>query len=214
MTSPSSTIGDSGFVSRETLECLRIHADLVRKWQRSINLISPSTLESLWERHISDSVQLSRLAVKPRVWVDLGSGAGFPGLVTAIILKEHGDGWVHLVESNHKKAAFLRTAILETGARASVHPVRANVAASEIEHADAISARALAPLDDLLRMSHPWAERNPQIQYWFHKGLDYRREVESARGQWAFDLLENESELLDGSVVLKIENPRKRDMRA
>ena len=85
---------ESDFVSRETWEKLRIYATLVRKWQASINLISPNTLPDLWERHVLDSLQLYRLKPDPVRWLDMGSGAGFPGLVTAICLAENNQGWV------------------------------------------------------------------------------------------------------------------------
>ncbi|WP_420407732.1 16S rRNA (guanine(527)-N(7))-methyltransferase RsmG [Hoeflea sp.] len=193
-------------VSRETAERLRVYADLVRKWQSSINLISPKTLPDLWTRHVLDSLQLFALRREPAVWMDMGSGAGFPGLVTAICLADSGKGWVHLVESNNKKAAFLRQAIAQTGARASVMPVRIDAAAKSLPDIDAISARALAPLTDLLFHSAPFAARNPSIRLWFHKGLDYAEEVRSARDLWAFDLVEHNSQFQDGSVILEIGN--------
>lgn len=197
---------DSGFVSRETWERLRLYADLVRKWQASINLISPKTLPTLWDRHVLDSLQLYRLRPEPFTWIDMGSGAGFPGLVTAICLQEQGKGWVHLVESNNKKAAFLRQAISKTGARASVHPLRMESTRNEFEGIDAISARALAPLPDLLDYAWPYAENNPALEMWFHKGLDYPEEVRSARDHWAFDLIEHRSLAQDGSAILQISN--------
>lgn len=193
-------------VSRETADRLATYADLVRKWQSSINLISPRTLPDLWTRHILDSLQLFALRRGPSIWMDMGSGAGFPGLVTGICLAEVGDGWVHLVESNNKKAAFLRQAISKTGARASVLPVRIDEALKSLPQIDAISARALAPLTDLLSHSAPFAARNPAIRMWFHKGLDYAEEVRSARDLWSFDLVEHESQFQDGSVILEIGN--------
>ena len=202
---------DSGFVSRETWRKLEIYADLVRKWQNSINLISPKTLPDLWERHLLDSLQLFRLKPEPVAWLDMGSGGGFPGLVTAICLAETGEGWVHLVESNNKKAAFLRQVILKTGARGSVHPVRIEESRAELGKIDAISARALAPLQDLLAYSAPFAESNPSLQMWFHKGLDYPEEVGSARDLWSFDLLEHKSLAQDGSAILQISNLSKRN---
>jgi chromosome partitioning protein len=183
---------DSAFVSRETWDKLGLYADLVRKWQTSINLISPKTLPELWQRHMLDSLQLYRLKPDPVRWLDMGSGAGFPGLVTAICLAEHQQGWVHLVESNNKKAAFLRQVIVETGARASVHPIRIEDARHELGKIDAISARALASLPDLLAHSAAFADDNPNIEMWFHKGLDYLDEVRSARDHWGFDLVEHQ----------------------
>lgn len=202
---------ESEFVSRETWDKLRLYSDLVRKWQASINLISPKTLPDLWDRHVLDSLQLFRLKSEPLTWVDMGSGAGFPGLVTAICLAEKRDGWVHLVESNNKKAAFLRQVILETGARASVHPMRIEAAAEKLAGVQAISARALASLRELFEYSFLFVERNPDLQIWFHKGLDYREEVRSARDHWGFDLVEHQSLAQDGSAILEIRNLSKRN---
>ena len=208
---PEGFFADSLFVSRETWEKLRVYSDLVQKWQASINLISPKTLPDLWERHILDSLQLYRLKPDPVIWLDMGSGARFPGLVTAICLAEKGEGWVNLVESNNKKAAFLRQVILETGARASVHPVRIEDARAKLGKIDAISARALASLTDLLHYAAPYAEDNPSLQMWFHKGLDYLGEVRSARDLWCFDLVEHHSLAQDGSALLEISNLSKRN---
>jgi 16S rRNA (guanine527-N7)-methyltransferase len=211
MNIPEGFFADSRFVSRETWEKLRAYAALVQKWQASINLISPKTLPDLWERHILDSLQLFQLKPDPVVWLDMGSGAGFPGLVTAICLAEKGEGWVNLVESNNKKAAFLRQVILETGARASVHPVRIEDARTKVGKVDAMSARALASLTDLLNYAAPYAEDNPSLQMWFHKGLDYLGEVRSARDLWCFDLVEHHSLAQDGSALLEISNLSKRN---
>ena len=202
---------DSGFVSRETWDRLQIYAELVRKWQPSINLISPKTLPDMWERHVLDSMQLFRLRPVPLTWIDMGSGAGFPGLVTAICLIDLGAGWVHLVESNNKKAAFLRQVISNTGARASVHPVRIESMHSDIAGVDAVSARALASLSDLLGYAEPFASGNEGLEMWFHKGLDYPGEVRSARDLWVFDLIEHQSLAQDGSAILHISNLSKRN---
>lgn len=200
---------DSRFVSRETQERLRAFAELVLKWQKSINLIAPTTVPDIWERHVLDSLRVFELDPFPKTWADLGSGAGFPGLVTAICLREPGAGWVHLIESNQKKAAFLRSAILETEARASVHPVRIEDAGEVIPVPDAVSARALTSLPQLLNYVAGWARQKPEMTCWFHKGFGYRDEVELARGQWSFDLLEHASRVREGSVVLQIQNLRK-----
>ncbi len=196
--------GDSLFVSRETKNRLNAYEALVRKWQKSINLVAPSTLDALWDRHIEDSLQLFALTPEPKIWADLGSGAGFPGLVTAICLAEAGEGWVHLIESNNKKAAFLRAAISETGARASVHPERIETALKNLPKPAAISARALASLDELLSLVAPVAAGDPLIECWFHKGFGYRDEVSIARGNWQFDLVEHGSRVMDGSVILQV----------
>lgn len=191
-------------VSRETVERLEHFASLFAKWAKAINLVAPSTFDDLWNRHIADSAQVFQLAPGAKNWVDLGSGGGFPGMITAIFLAELGNGWVHLVESNNKKAAFLRTAISETGARASVHPIRIETAPTVILQVDAISVRALAELDRLLEFSHPWAKRNPALKGWFHKGRDYRSEIDKSRRRWAFDLIIHDSMIEKDSVILEI----------
>lgn len=191
-------------VSRETQERLETFATLFQKWAKAINLVAPSTLSEMWDRHIADSAQIYALQPGPGTWVDLGSGGGFPGIVTAILLAGSGDGWVHLVESNNKKAAFLRTAILETGARASVHAIRIEDAPAVIERCDAISARALADLDLLLEFGFPWVERNVDLAFFLHKGRDYQREIDKALGRWRFDLVKHGSIVEPDSVVLEI----------
>lgn len=190
-------------VSRETAERLQAFAALFSRWSQRINLVSARTRGELLTRHIADSLQIARLSPEPKTWIDLGSGGGFPGLITGIVLAEAGAGWVHLVESNHKKAAFLRTAIGETGARASVHAER--IEAVGIAECDAVSARALAELDDLLALSQRWL-RVPNTPAWFHKGRDYAREVAKARARWNFDLLEHRSTIEPDSVILEIRN--------
>lgn len=191
-------------VSRETTQRLEHFAALFAKWAKTINLVAPSTLDDLWNRHIADSAQIHQLAPEPRTWVDLGSGGGFPGVITAILLAEVGQGWVHLVESNNKKAAFLRTALAETGARGTVHPVRIERAPSLIATCDAISARALAELDILLAFIHPWAERNADLKVYLHKGRDYRQEIDKSHRRWRFDLVVHESKVERDSVILEI----------
>ena len=101
-------------VSRETLDRLAVYVELVRKWQKSQNLVAPSTLPHLWTRHVADSLQVQALVPGATRWLDLGSGAGFPGLVTAICMVGRPGAVVHLVESNKGKAAFLRTVARET----------------------------------------------------------------------------------------------------
>lgn len=193
-------------VSRETSERLDHFVSLFEKWSRSINLIAPSTKQQIWQRHIADSAQLSKILPEPKQWVDLGSGGGFPGVITAILLAEAGSGWVHLVESNHKKASFLRLALSETGARGSIHVCRIEDAPQKVTECEAISARALADLDLLLDYTNPWAKKTPDLRCLFHKGRDYQAEIEKARGRWRFDLVIHPSALERDSVILEITN--------
>ncbi len=142
-------------VSRETEERLATFADRLRTWQRIKNLVASSTLETLWTRHIADSAQLLALAPEARRWVDLGSGAGLPGLVIAIMLADVADARVHLIESNARKCAFLRDAIRSTGAAARVYNGRVDevLPGLQDEAIDVVTSRALAPVVHLVRVS-------------------------------------------------------------
>ena len=182
-----------GDVSRETLDRLQIYVDLVLKWQPAQNLIAPSTIPDIWTRHVADSLQTQWLFPEARVWVDIGSGGGFPGIVTAILLADEPGAHVHMIESNQRKAAFLRTALRETGSTGSVHPGRIESVAKEWRHGpvDAVSARALASLDLLFRLSEPFTVTGAKAV--FHKGQGFQREVNEASDAWNFDLVEKES---------------------
>ena len=182
-----------GDVSRETLERLQIYVDLVLKWQPAQNLIAPSTIPEIWIRHVADSLQTKWAMPEAKVWVDIGSGAGFPGVVTAILQADDPEGHVHMIESNQRKAAFLRTALRETGSKGSVHSGRIESVAKEWQHGavDAVSARALAALPLLLELSEPFTGNGAKCV--FHKGQDFQREVNDASAAWCFDLVEKKS---------------------
>jgi 16S rRNA (guanine527-N7)-methyltransferase len=135
----------------ETLRRLEIYASLLEKWQRAINLVGNSSLDDLWVRHFADSLQVAEAVPEARRWLDLGSGAGFPGLVTAIKYAGEPGALVHLVEANQRKCAFLRNVIRETSAPAIVHCGQLEKILPALdEKIDAVSARGLAPLDALL----------------------------------------------------------------
>ena len=130
---------------------LTIYADLLERWQPTINLVAPSTMPELWSRHIGDSLQVQAALPEARRWVDLGSGGGFPGLVTAILLAEVAGADVHLVESDKRKAAFLGAVSRETGVPVTVHAERIETFVPRHDRpVDAFSARALAPLARLV----------------------------------------------------------------
>ncbi|MCG5477034.1 MAG: class I SAM-dependent methyltransferase, partial [Sinorhizobium fredii] len=126
-------------------------------------------------------------------------------------LSEFSDGWVHLVESNNKKAAFLRVALNETGARGSVHPIRVEQAPSVIPRCEAISARALADLSQLLDYCAPWmlADGSKTVAF-FHKGRDYQQEIDKAVSRFQFDLVKHASVVERDSIVLEIANLSRR----
>lgn len=170
-------------VSREIAARLDRFAALLLQWQATTNLVAPSTLPHLWTRHIADSLQLVDLAPQGRAWIDLGAGGGFPGLVVAIALSETPGVLVHLVESNGKKAAFLREAVRITGAPARVHAQRISDFAQQFEGAiDVVTARALAPLEILLREAYPVLKTGAQAL--FLKGQDVEAELTQAAKYW------------------------------
>ena len=170
-------------VSRETTARLDRFVELLLTWQRTTNLIAPSTVPRLWTRHIADSLQLLDLAPDARVWVDLGSGAGFPGLAIACALTGRPGAVVHLVESNAKKAAFLREAQRVTGAPAVVHALRIeNFVDSFRDRADAVTARALTSLKKLYDQSAPLL--GPETLGLFPKGQDVEAELTEAARCW------------------------------
>lgn len=188
-------------VSRETKARLEIYVRLLRHWQKSQNLVAPATLSAVWQRHIADSAQAFAALPSARHWVDLGSGAGFPGLVTAILLAESAGARVHLVESNRGKAAFLRTVARETGAPAEVHAERIDsFATSFVGPVEAVSGRALAPLAALLEMASPLMARGAVAV--FHKGQDFASEIAQATQSWTLDLVERVSRIDPAGRIL------------
>ncbi len=189
-------------VSRETEARLDRYADLLGRWQRAKNLVAPSTLDALWTRHFADSAQIVPLATKARRWVDLGSGAGFPGLVAAVMLAEAPGVRVDLVEANARKCAFLRAVIRETGAPAHVHALRIEAFLDGLtDPVDVITARALAPLPELVAMTAPQIRRGALGI--FHKGADLDTELAAAATHWdlSFDRVPSHT---DGSGALLI----------
>ncbi len=147
-------------VSRETEDRLAAFVDLIARWRKTTNLISESTFAAVWTRHIADCAQLIALAPAAKRWIDMGSGAGFPGLVIAIQLTGVPDAVVHCIESDQRKCAFLREAVRATGAVATIRPERVEaIEPSSLEAVDAVTARAFAPLSPTLELARPWMER-------------------------------------------------------
>ena len=196
----------TGPVSRETFERLQAFEQLFLKWNRSINLAAPSTLDDVWRRHILDSAQLARIAPAATRWVDLGSGGGFPGLVLAFLLVERPGASVDLVESNRKKASFLQSVIGQFDLPARVVAKRIDDSYGLVSIPEIVTARALAALPDLLDLSAPWLAKGARAL--FHKGRDYRAEVEESTHRWAFDLVEHSSMTDPYGVILEISDLR------
>ncbi len=175
-------------VSRETLGRLETYAGLVTKWQPAINLIGPATLPRIWERHFLDSAQLLPLIdADERRIADFGSGAGFPGMVLAIM----SDRVVHLIDSDSRKCAFLRQVAIETGvmARVTIHNERAEkLAPFEI---DIATARACAPLDKLVGMMAPFVGAAGRCL--LLKGEHAEEELTRARKLWKMHIARQDS---------------------
>ena len=195
-------------VSRETFERLLAFELLFRDWNSRINLASAASVENLWQRHIVDSAQIAAIVPMHGTWLDVGAGGGFPGIVLAILMtdlvKGEGAGHVHLVESIGKKAAFLNAALQETGASGTVHALRVENAAQLNLAPQYITARAVAALPALLKLTMPWLTSGAKGL--FHKGRRHREEIAAARGAWGFDLLEHQSKTDADSVILEISN--------
>ncbi len=173
-------------VPRETIHRLARYAELLAHWQARTNLVAPSTLPTLWSRHFADSAQLCALAPEARLWLDLGSGAGFPGLVIAILQTGTPDFRMHLVESNRKKCAFLAEVARATKAPVDIHAMRVEDLADSAESLvpDVVSARALAPLPRLFGLAAPFLAGGTRGL--FLKGREAEAEVEAAEQDWEF----------------------------
>jgi 16S rRNA (guanine527-N7)-methyltransferase len=175
-------------VSPETVARLDRFVDVLLTWQRHTNLIAPSTIPSLWTRHVADSLQLLDLVetpyAKPSTWLDLGSGGGFPGVVIACALADVAGAQVHMVESIQKKATFLREAIHETNAPGIVHHTRIESLARSFDAAavDYVTARALAPLPDLLETVFPFINKGAKAL--LLKGQDLDHELTESTKHW------------------------------
>jgi 16S rRNA (guanine527-N7)-methyltransferase len=199
-------------VSRETFERIIAFENIFREWNSRMNLASAASLEHLWDRHILDSAQLATLAPMQGTWLDVGSGGGFPGIVLAILLREvrpeGQSAQVHLVESIGKKAAFLQAALKETGGCGTVHAMRIESADQLNLSPDFVTARAVAPLPDLLKLTLPWLKTGAKGL--FHKGRRHAEEIAAAHGGWRFDLLEHQSKTDAESTILEISNVSQR----
>ena len=192
-----------GGVSRETLDRLRVYLGLLRRWQAAINLVGPATLEDPWRRHFWDSAQLRpHIPESTRSLLDLGSGAGFPGMVLSIL----GIRGVTLVESDGRKAAFLREVARETGAGVTIRAERLERLGARIAPPDVITARAVASLDLLLDRIKLYI--TPNTVCLFHKGRQVDREIDAASRRWRMTLNKIPSETDPSGVILRVEDIR------
>lgn len=198
-------------VSRETLERLEMYAGLLRTWQKTINLVAPSTLEEIWHRHFADSAQLMGLAPEAAIrWFDLGSGGGFPGLVLAIMAADRAGGerlTFTLIDSDTRKCAFLAEVVRKVGLGPAVaveilsQRIETDATRDKLGQADVVTARALAPLDRLLELAVP-AFGQGSIGLLL-KGREAKSEVEAARRRWSFDYELHDSRTdAEGQIVV------------
>ncbi len=188
-------------VSRETFSKLEIYHALLLKWQKAVNLVSPATIEEAWTRHFLDSVQLVEyIPDSVKVIADLGVGAGFPGMVLAILRP---DLEIHLVESDYKKCQFLANVSRETFLSVHIHNKRIGDVYGDIAP-DLVSARALASLDKLFGYAMPWARENADLKLLFLKGARVGEEIEAARGSYAFECESFPSVTDDSAQILRI----------
>jgi 16S rRNA (guanine527-N7)-methyltransferase len=196
-------LGPQGFaelvpVSRETLARLEGYAELLTRWSARINLVGRDTLPDLWRRHLLDSAQLQRFIPNPtRSLIDLGSGAGLPGLVLAIL----GVPGVELVEADSRKAAFLREAARVTSAELTIRPCR--IQAVPPHPVDVVTARACAPLDRLLDLAAPFLA--PDTLCLFAKGERFNEELTLARKAWTMNVSVEQSLSDRRGVVLRLQ---------
>ena len=207
MTDPASPLTPEDFrkatdVSRETLARLEHYVSLLTKWQRAINLVSRASLSDVWRRHMLDSAQLKAMApASAKTWIDLGSGAGFPGLVLAIM----GSGDYHLIESDGRKCAFLHEVARQTDAPVQIHNCRIeDFAGSQLcpPTVDVITARALAATEALLELAQPLASQDTVCL--FQKGQDVDNELTNLQKNSNIIIEKLPSATNPDSVVLRI----------
>jgi len=200
----------AGFCSRPVDQVaidLDRFVELLRRWQEAQNLVSRETLAAVWDRHISDSLQLLRLlGPKDRHVLDLGSGGGFPALPLAIA-SLGSDRQFTLVESNHRKVAFLRTVARELSLTVSVKSKRAEqIDSRETSSVDVVTSRAVASLDTLCSLSASLF--TPSTRAIFHKGREYGEELQQAHAKWDFDVVVIPSDTSADGVLLELRHLR------
>jgi len=191
-------------VPRETMQRMQAFRRLLGEWSQRMNLVGPKEQAAFWERHVLDSAQLLGFAPEARRWVDLGAGAGFPGLVIAIMLWDRPGALVHLVESTGKKAAFLRTVAEEAGLPVKVFNQRIEDFGAGEGPYEVVTARALAPLNRLIPYAKPILDRGATGL--FHKGAELDAELAAAK-----DVLDGGA--CQADVLESLSDPRGRIVR-
>ena len=188
-------------VSRETVERFDIFVALLARWLKKTNLIAATTFTAVWTRHIADSAQILLASPRAARWLDMGSGAGFPGIVLAMQLAEVRGAVIHCIESDRRKCAFLREAAAATCSPAIVHSCRVrSINSAEVGVVDAITARALAPLSNTLDVAEGWLQAGAVGV--FPRGNSFGRQLEGLHLKYKVDILPS---LVDhGAALLRI----------
>ena len=190
-------------VSRETEERFVVFVDHLARWRKATNLISETSFASVWTRHVADSAQILGLAPGALRWVDMGSGAGFPGLVIAILLAGVPGAVVHCIESDQRKCAFLREAARATGAAAQIHGQRVeSVDAAKLGPVDAVTARAFAALPLTLKLATVWLEEGAAGV--FPRGRSAKDQLEALDLNQAYTIEVLPSAVDGGAAILRI----------
>jgi 16S rRNA (guanine527-N7)-methyltransferase len=208
--SANSAFSRADFISRtaasdQQMADLDAYLEQLSDWNQRMNLVGPSALTEFWGRHAFDSAQLLASAPDARVWADIGAGAGFPGLVLAILLKGQPGATIHLIESMAKRCLFLRAVSTDLNLPTQVHNARAeNVHLSPVE---VVTARACAPLPRLLQYAQPIL-RGKTVAL-FLKGREVEAEISEARKSWAFDAELIPSESASDGQILKLQRLRR-----
>ena len=194
-------------VSRETCARLEQFAELLKHWNRRVNLVSKDSLNNVWRRHMADSAQLRDvIPAYDGALIDAGSGAGFPGMVLSIL----GLADIHLIEANAKKCTFLRETARITGSPATIHNLRlgdSTASLAALPKAAIVTARAVSPLAKLLDIVFPLVYN--QTYCIFSKGIQADDELKVARQSWQFEVQQIASKVEPGGVILKINNIRR-----
>lgn len=199
-------------VSRETMDLLDRYVELIVKWNKSINLVSKTTISDIWDRHIADSAQLFSLVDIYNIekWLDVGSGGGLPGIVIAILAKEKiKEAKVVLVESDSRKCAFLRTVTRDLGLNVEV--IEDRIEAISPVKADVVSARAFAGLDKLMELSSRHGKADAVCL--FLKGQTHNAELTLAQESWNIEVESLQSMTDSSARILKIKGITRADER-
>jgi 16S rRNA (guanine527-N7)-methyltransferase len=195
-------------VSPETEARLAIYVELLGRWRKVTNLISAASFAEVWTRHIADSAQLLALAPQARRWVDMGSGAGFPGMVIAIQLADAPAARVHCLESDRRKCAFLREVARATGAPAEIHPVRIeSIDPATLAPVDAVTARAFAPLPRLIEFAKVWLAQGAAGVFPRGRSAEAQLEITPAASDLAIDIFA--SKLDPEAAILRVRSAPK-----